>query len=209
MLAIKGFLAPIGTGAVDLFHAIEWGTFPSYFGGLALIFTVYLINRDKLEKRQEQATKIAAWSELQGDVPVVLVRNASDLPCWNVTVTGAAGNKPRKDARQPLRLSKFDDDVSWMFKPLRISAIGPGQTVAAAQFSERRRVVRVENVFFTDAAGARWIRRRGNLERVRRSLLMGTLRRAGYWPRRASRRMALFRVGRREVAPRNLPGNAE
>jgi len=171
----------LGTDAIGLFHSIDWGNFPSYFSGLALLSTLYIISRDRGEKRREQASTIAAWSEPRGDVTVVLVRNASDLPCWRVTITGAAGNKPVRDGSWSLRLSKFDDDITWMFKPLRLSTVGPGQTIEAAQFSEHRRAVRVDNMYFTDAAGRKWVRRRGDLARVRRELVSSGFRRARYW----------------------------
>lgn len=146
-----------------------WGNVPAYFGGVALILTVIILFRDRNEKVRYQADRLAAWverSKEDGKPHRVLIRNASDLPCMDISYSITEGYKNPSG----IRFSKtFGADTNWWRKPRYIHAIGPGETIVAYETTED---VAVRQISFTDSAGRHWKRTGTHLARRKRLRLL-------------------------------------
>jgi hypothetical protein len=128
--------------------ALDWGSVPAYFGGIALAFTAATIWRDRKKSEREQAQRVAGWLEKdQQGTTVLRVRNASDLPVFHVfaesTLAQLKGERPQ---------------------------IGPGATEKLGFKPEEVKIEQPPRMTFTDAAGRRWERTEaGKLKRYGRS----------------------------------------
>ncbi|MCU1697635.1 MAG: hypothetical protein JWR34_3698 [Mycobacterium sp.] len=143
---------------------MDWGTVPAYFGGFALIATAFTFWRDADERKREQANKIAAWVEVvvDGRSRHVVIKNSSELPCKDIRIAVTQGFKNRTS----LTLSKTDwNNTNRYRKPLYLQAIGPEATVTTFTTEE---LMAIRSLEFTDAAGARWVRRDNGLAKPRR-----------------------------------------
>ncbi|MEU8635997.1 hypothetical protein AB0C38_27860 [Amycolatopsis sp. NPDC048633] len=143
---------------------VDWGNVPAYFGGLALVLTLTVVQRDRREKVRDQANKVAAWvqrSRTENEPHRILIKNASDLPCTSLLIWSTVGY------RNPsaLRLSKtFGEDTDrGGKKPDYEHAVGPGETIVLLETSEDCAVRGLE---FVDAAGRRWSRYGSQLVRL-------------------------------------------
>ncbi|GAB3166213.1 hypothetical protein GCM10027258_89980 [Amycolatopsis stemonae] len=143
---------------------VDWGSVPAYFGGLALVLTLTVIQRDRREKVRDQANKVAAWVQRSRDYQDphrIVIKNASDLPCTSLRIWWTVGY------RNPsaLRLSKtFGADTDGGGKkPHYEHAVGPGETIVLLETREDCAVRRFE---FVDAAGRRWLREGARLDRL-------------------------------------------
>jgi hypothetical protein len=139
----------------------DWGTVPGYIGGLALLLTVITIRNDRIEKRREQANKVAAWPlRDESGAWKIAMRNASDLPVTNPSVGYNAGRRPGR-----LLLSKAGPGADIKRKPQYRRLIPPNETIYVDVRFDVDEVL-VTWFEFVDAAGRRWIRTNGGL-RVR------------------------------------------
>lgn len=76
-------------------QGVEWGTVPAWFSAIitsgSLLVAAFSYRRSVLDKQSEQASKVAAWIALEHDrdeeKPVLRLRNSSDGPIFDVTVT--------------------------------------------------------------------------------------------------------------------------
>jgi hypothetical protein len=140
---------------------VNWGTFPSYFGGIALLLTAWTMFQGQRADVREQANKVAAWVDRQDGKTVLKMKNASDLPITSAYVV------PGYNERNALVLAKDDASATRKGKPLYLpSGVGPDQTVVVRTYDEGT-TVRVISFYFTDARGRRWKRIGGKLTKVR------------------------------------------
>ncbi|WP_139306523.1 hypothetical protein [Nocardioides exalbidus] len=138
----------------DVVGDIDWGSFPAYFGAIALVLTTLTIRRDHLARRHEQADQVAAWAENSDQGWVVKVKNASNLPIKRLNI-GLAGS-PRNGG---VRLTKYeqDDDLTGRVRSKRVDVLGPDST---RELSHPSGPITVTSIEFLDAAGRYWRRRR-------------------------------------------------
>lgn len=158
---------------------------PAYFGGIALMATIFILWRDRTEKIREQAQKVAGWVSKDDSYYYISVRNASDLPCSRLTVLGNAGYHRDSEGRVRISLSKFEGDgVDGHLKPGYFSVIGPGATIETHKVPSKRGPVRLRKIEFMDAAGRNWSREEGALRVRRPSRARAIFHRVRRWVRR-------------------------
>jgi hypothetical protein len=159
---------------------LQWGTVPSYFGGVAFLATIFIILRDRSTRLREQAAKVAAWVTWRNDDQgvrryIVILRNGSDLPVTGVRlVVGSEKTPPH------VRLDKSGAPEG----PLKshfdyFANLGPGfsEEIGRYNFTTPLAIISLE---FTDCAGRRWIRTNERLSTDSR--LQGFVRRRLTWP---------------------------
>lgn len=139
---------------------VNWGTFPSYFGGMALLLTAWTMYQGRRADIREQANKVAAWvDEKEDGKTVILMKNASDLPITSARV------EPAYRAKTGISLAKDDAAATRHGKTIYLtSGVGPGQTVTVRNYEGE--TVRVVGFSFMDARGQRWRRVNGKLFKV-------------------------------------------
>lgn len=122
--------------------------------------------RARAESESAQADLVAAWMARRPQAWVV-VRNSSTLPIYGVTILLKNAFRPL-DPEQPhqeLRFSRFFEVLPPGEEPASDLVNASGQPMRDPD-PELKAFLVVE-VWFTDAAGRRWVRRStGNLERV-------------------------------------------
>lgn len=150
---------------MEFFEAVaevNWGTFPSYFGGVALMLTAWTMFRGQRADVREQANQVAAWVASEDGKTVLKMKNASSLPITAARVV------PAYRERTGVSLAKDNAAATRQGKPLYLpSGVGPDQTVTVRSYDEGT-TVRVVSFYFTDARGRDWKRFNGRLTRVRR-----------------------------------------
>lgn len=161
-------------------HFPDWGSFPAYFAGAALVIAVYSMGRDRRDRHRSQAVKVAAWTENHEDGYTIFVRNKSDLPVTSVAVWFNEGFKdpsaihfgkpPRADRRRT--------------HPERIDILPPDATVTMGPYKPGP--VWVTSLQFSDSNGSLWTRTHTQLRMLGSPRLLGWLQRL--WLRIKSRR---------------------
>lgn len=147
----------------ELAMDVAFGTLPEWVAAIgtggALVAAVLLLRDDRKTRRtqddlmtQEQAERIGSWITAPNSDFIVHVRNASDLPIYNVTVEGGtpAGHDP------------WRSNTSWITLP-------PGETDMARvpSGSSPTGAIILYQTTFTDSAGRSWSRdASGSLRRI-------------------------------------------
>lgn len=143
----------------------DWGSVPAYFGGLALLLTVYTLVRDRSERRRKQASQVAAWAESRvsedGRRYYITMRNASDLPVTDVRLVVAS---EKTLVRLRIRKDRVPEG------PLKhhftyIPTFPPDATQEVGGF-DKPTPIAVQSLEFSDSSGRRWLRSHGRLRDI-------------------------------------------